>query len=236
MKKITIISWVTFICTACQTTVEKTEIKTVSAMKKVMMGEDLSAHISWDTVPQKNLFAVGPLGRIQGEITIIDGKMYTSQVTKNNTVAIKNDWNIQSPFTVYAYVKEWEQIETQANFSNEEELQSSIEKIAQQLGRDLSNPFVFRIVGIFDTIDYHIISKPINEKEHSHELHNLAKKHFYLQNVAGELLGFYSQNHEGVFTHRGQYIHTHFIDDQKQSMGHLERVKASKKIKILISK
>lgn len=236
MKKISLVLLLALAITACQTTTEKTEIRTVSEMRKVMMGEDLSAHIRWDTLSQKNLFAVCPLGRIQGEVTIIDGEMYTSEVTQNNTIAIKRDWNIQSPFAVYAYVKEWETVEVDAQFANEEELQAYIEKVAQNMGKDLSTPFVFRILGTFDSIDYHIISKPVDEKEHSHALHNQAKKHFSLQNVSGELLGFYSQNHEGVFTHRGYYIHTHFLDNQKLNMGHLEGAKATTKLKIQISK
>lgn len=215
---------------------KSTEIVTVSAMKKVMMGEDLSAHINWDTIPKQNLYAVCPLERIEGEVTIIDGKMFTSKVVENNTIEIKKDWNIQSPFAVYAYVTDWEELETEANFSNDEELQSFIEELAIKSGTDVSKPFVFRIIGSFDAVDYHIISKPRNEKEHNHELHDKAKKHFSLQNVSGELLGFYSKNHEGVFTHRGHYIHTHFIDEAKKNMGHLDKAKTNKKVKVLISK
>lgn len=213
-----------------------TEIKTISAMKKVMMGEDLSAHINWDTIPKQNLYAVCPLERIEGEVTIIDGKMFSSKVVENNVIEIKNDWNIQSPFAVYAYVTDWEELETEANFSNDDELQAFIEELAIKRGRDISKPFVFRIIGIFDTVDYHIISKPKDEIEHNHELHDKAKKHFSLQNVTGELLGFFSKNHEGVFTHRGHYIHTHFIDEAQKNMGHLEKAKTNKKVKVLISK
>lgn len=214
----------------------ETEIKTVSAMKKVMMGEDLSAHILWDTIPKENLYAVCPLGRIQGEVTIIDGKMFTSTVDVNNMIIIENNWNVLSPFAVFAYVNSWHEIEINQPISSEEDLQTVIESAAEKMGIKTTKPFVFKIVGSFDKVDYHIISKPLEEKEHNHDLHDKAKKHFHLNKVEGQLLGFYSKEHEGVFTHRGHYIHTHFIDNAEKNMGHLENVVTSQKLNIYISK
>ncbi len=214
----------------------ETEIKTISAMKKVMMGEDLSAHIDWDSIAKENLFAVCPMGRIQGEVTIVNGKMFTSKVNEKNEIVIENNWNIKSPFAVYAYVKSWHELEMNQGIANEDDLQMVVENAVKKLGLKTDKPFVFRIVGNFDKVDYHIISKPENEKEHNHDLHDKAKKHFSLNNVNGQLMGFYSKKHEGVFTHRGHYIHTHFIDDAETNMGHLEQVSTSKKYKVFISK
>jgi acetolactate decarboxylase len=249
MKKFIFSLFFLIVLSACKTSKESeavseensqlsaTELHTISAMKKVMMGEDLSAHLKWDTLSKEHLYAVCPLGRIEGEVTVINGEMFTSKVVENNQIEIQHNWNIYSPFAVYAYVKEWEEIETNATFSNDDELQNFIEEIAKKTGRDVSKPFVFRITGNFDAIDYHIISKPLSETTHNHELHDQAKKHFSLQNISGQLLGFYSQHHEGVFTHRGHYIHTHFLDDKKTNMGHLENAKINNKtIKIYLSK
>jgi acetolactate decarboxylase len=209
------------------------EVKTISAMKKVMMGEDLSAHVNWDSIPKEDLFAVAPLGRIQGEITVIDGKMYVATVDSLNNITIHSGWNIQSPFAVYTNVPKWVTFEVDILIQSEDELQVLIDKVASENGYDLNTAFPFRVLGTFSKIDYHIISKPSNELEHNHELHKKAKKHFHLENVKGELLGFYSKHHEGVFTHKGHYIHTHFIDDNIENMGHLENVVINQKIKIL---
>ena len=45
-------------------------------------------------------------------------------------------------------------------------------------------------------------------------------QNFDLQNVNGELLGFYSQQHEGVFTHKNKFIHVHFVNEN--NAGHLD--------------
>jgi len=212
------------------------EIKTVSAFKKVMMGEDLSTHIQWDSIDHKNLYAVGPLGRIEGEITILDGKVYSSKVKKNNKIVIDTISKVKSPFAVYAFVAEWNGFELNEKMETLEELQAIIEKIAMANGYDLNKPLAYKLEGSFDKIDFHIISKPKKEKEHNHELHKKAKKHFTVNKTNGTLLGFYSKYHEGIFTHKGQFIHTHFIDDAHKNMGHLDGLIINEKTKIYLSK
>jgi len=210
------------------------DVKTVSEMRKVMMGEDLSTHLLWDSIPHKNLFGISPMGRIEGEITIIDGKFYSSKVNKKGEIVVDTNWKTKAPFAVYTHVGNWKSIEVELVINNENELQEVIEKIAKENGIDSTKAFPFRIIGEFEKVDFHIISKPKKEKEHNHELHDKAKKHFTLTNTSGELLGFYSQNHIGVFTHKGHFIHTHFIDNQKKNMGHIDDIKINQKVTILL--
>lgn len=220
---------------SCKTQKEIT-VGTVSEMRKVMMGEDLSAHLRWDTFVKKNLYALAPLGRIEGEVTILNGSIYTSKVDSNHTITIDKSWNVESPFSVYAYVKEWQSFEIDELIHSEEDLQRMVEKVAKKNGYNLDKAFPYRIFGTFDSIDFHIISKPKYEIEHNHDLHDSAKKRFYFQNIEGELLGFYSKNHVGVFTHRGKFTHTHFIDTNQKLMGHLDNVSIKEKYTVLLPK
>jgi acetolactate decarboxylase len=210
------------------------KVEVVSNMKKVMTGQDLSASVKWDTIPREHLFAVSPLDAVAGEVTIIDGAIYTSTVNKKGKVKLARSWGVKSPFAVYAQVSSWEAFETEVNISNEDELQKTIEYIALKNGYNLNEPIPFKIEGNFDEVLYHIISKPKKEKIHNHELHQKAKKFFTLKNTSGVLIGFYSQNHEGIFTHKGQFVHTHFVDDTKQNMGHLDDIKIYQTIKIFL--
>lgn len=208
------------------------KVQSISEMRKVMVGEDLSAHLLWDTIPHQHLFGISPLGRIEGEITIIDGQIFVAKVDKKGNIVITNNWQEKAPFGVYTHVKAWQSFDFEANVNNEADLQNEVEKIAKAQGYDISQAFPFRIKGTFENVDFHIISKPKKEKTHNHELHDKAKKHFSLQNTQGEILGFYSQHHIGVFTHRGSFVHTHFIDDTHKNMGHIEGVKISQKVSL----
>jgi acetolactate decarboxylase len=108
------------------------DVKTVSEMRKVMMGEDLSTHLLWDSIPHDHLFGISPMGRIEGEITIIDGKFYSSKVNKNGKIVIDTNWKTKAPFAVYAHVENWKSIETELVINNENELQDAIKKNSQR--------------------------------------------------------------------------------------------------------
>jgi acetolactate decarboxylase len=212
------------------------QVHTVSEMRKVMMGQDLSAHLRWDTITRQHLFGISPLGRISGEITILDGQIFVSTVGENGQVQVHNHWEVEAPFGVYSHVPAWEPFDFEAKTITEGELQAALEARMQEAGIDLSKPIPFRLQGTFERIDYHIISKPADEAGHSHELNDKAKKFFSLKNTRGELLGFYSQHHEGVFTHRGSFVHLHFLDEKQQHTGHLENAVIGQKLTLLFPK
>ena len=70
--------------------------------------------------------------------------------------------------------------------------------------------------------DYHIIMRDKTEKQHSHAAHDRAKRRFTLEQAAGDIVGFFSRNHQGVFTHKGQFIHPHFLAADRSTTGHLD--------------
>ncbi|TVQ75863.1 MAG: hypothetical protein EA358_10805 [Flavobacteriales bacterium] len=235
MRSLGILAAISLLLSSCSKSINSTEVYPVSAMKKVMMGEDLSQNIKWDTLNKDFLFAVAPLGRIEGEVTIIDGEMFVSSVGEDQAVIINNSWDITSPFAVYTFVENWTTYKHNLSISSEDELQEQIELIAEAHGYDLDNDaFAFRLKGHFNQLDYHIISKPKDEQEHNHELHKKAKKHYYLTDVDGELIGFYSRNHEGIFTHKGSYVHVHFVSSNKDHAGHIENLEINAKVEILL--
>jgi acetolactate decarboxylase len=209
-------------------------VQTVSAMKPVMMGQDLSNHLYWDTLNKENLYAIAPLGRIEGEVTVLNGEFYVSSVNAQGQEEVTNSSEIHSPFAVFAYVCNWKAVEWKGTITSEEHLQQVIEQEARENGIDTERAFPFRVLTGFKQMNYHIISKPADEETHNHELHNKAKKHFDARKIQGELLGFFSKHHEGVFTHRGHWIHTHFVSESKQQTGHVEGFRTKGKVIILL--
>ena len=203
-------------------------------MKPVMMGQDLSNHLYWDTLQKEQLYAIAPLGRIEGEVTVMSGEFFVSQVNANGLEEVSSSSSIHSPFAVYAYVRNWKAIEWKGTITSEEQLQQVIEQVAKEHGLDTEEAFPFRVIAEFKQINYHIISKPADEETHNHELHNKAKKQFVTKDVRGELLGFFSKHHEGVFTHRRHWIHTHFVAENKQQTGHVESFRTKWKVVIFL--
>ncbi|MEX2380333.1 MAG: acetolactate decarboxylase [Vicingaceae bacterium] len=200
-------------------------VKVAGEMKQVMMGKDWSDHIAWDSIAQENLYALAPLSGLKGEVTIIDGKLYSSRLNEKEKVEVEiNKTDLSSPFAVYAHILVWVTTIINTPISNQEELFAQLKKLSIEKGLKLSTAFPIRLIGSFDKIDYHIINA--KEKEgairHGHEAHKKMQSHFSLQKVEGEILAFYSQKHQGIFTHKGSFFHLHFIDNEEQNMGHVD--------------
>ncbi|MAC95469.1 MAG: hypothetical protein CMC96_08200 [Flavobacteriales bacterium] len=231
MKKITFL----LLTSILSTSIFSQSVKVVGEMKKVMMGIDWSDHISWDTLNTHNLFALAPISGLKGEVTIINGTVYQSTVKATGDIELsKNQTGIQSPFAVYAHIEKWDTIEVKQAISSNQELYQLLEKESKI---DLESAFPIRLIGEFESVDFHIINANEKSKEnHSHAAHKEIQEHFSVKNSNGEILGFYSKNHQGIFTHKGSYFHLHFVDSEEFNMGHVEGFSTKKNVQLLLPK
>lgn len=209
-------------------------VKTSGAARNVMMGIDLSSTIWLDSLlTSPHLIALGPIEDLQGEITALNGEVWTSTVQKEK-ILVEQRSDVRAPFLVYAHVPEWKSYTASAQLQNLSDLESFIDSLGRAHGFDKDDAFALRIIAHWQQVDYHIIMRDVNEKEHSHEAHNKAKRKYTLNDSRGELVGFFSRQHEGVFTHRGQYIHVHFLPEDRQTSGHLDGVKHTGNVEVLL--
>ncbi|MCC5946063.1 MAG: acetolactate decarboxylase [Bernardetiaceae bacterium] len=204
------------------------KVYTAGEAKKVMKGIDLSMHLDWDSLPKNNLYGLAPKGRLEGELLFINGTTYHSFIDSKGNLKLDTSSNqsLQSPFAVYTYVESWEPFFLTEDINNEHDLQQVILHTLKVAGYDLALPIPFRIECELDYVKYHVINKPKSEKIHNHELHKKAKTMFEEENQKGQILGFFSMHHEGVFTHKGHYMHMHYLSGDK--MGHLDELKIKK--------
>ncbi|MES2520526.1 MAG: acetolactate decarboxylase [Bacteroidota bacterium] len=201
-------------------------VKNVGSM--VNMGkENFASHIQLDTIQvKKNLFGMGPLGKMQGEITIFDGKPLGVSVDEHGEGIVSTSWKVASPFFVYANVEKWQSFPFEGNFKSLENLQKYVAEVAQKNGFDLNKPFPFRIAGTFDKITTHIVM-PRSEDIKGFQAGKKQADYDLIKPI-GELLGFYSQNHQGTYTPNNSLIHVHFISNDQTVMGHLDKIDLAK--------
>ena len=77
------------------------------AIKNLKVGQ-LYGNINLDTIGNKiNLYGLGPVEYLAGEILIIDGKSYKSTVVTDTTMKVEETYNIKAPFFGYANVAKW---------------------------------------------------------------------------------------------------------------------------------
>jgi len=215
-----------FVCTACSSPREShvrdgAVVKVAGEMRSVMQRGDLSATINLDTVEDRqHLYGIGPLDSLTGEITILDGVAYYSIIV-NDKQALGQSFTIKAPFFVYANVPTWDEIQIPDSVTTEIHLDEFITAVSEQR----QEPFVFTITATIDTADIHIVSLPTGTVINSPADTHIGQKNLTLINSSVDLVGFFSRNHKGVFTHHDSNIHLHLITADRTSMGHVDRLR-----------
>ncbi|MDZ7879793.1 MAG: acetolactate decarboxylase [Saprospiraceae bacterium] len=202
-------------------------VKTVGSMQD--MGKDnFAPHIQLDTIAEKaHLFAMGPYGKMQGEITVFDGKPFFATAYEAKQAVVSQKWQMGSPFFVSANVENWQVFDISTPIKDMVSLQKTVADIAQKNGYDVKTAFPFRIKGNFDTMTTHIVTPRSAEVQGFRA--NVKQEDFTKNNQSGELLGFYSENHQGIFTGKNSFIHVHYLSDDLTMMAHLDKISVAQK-------
>jgi acetolactate decarboxylase len=184
------------------------------------------AKIHIDSINKVHLYALGPVAHLQGELFAWDGKVFVASLSKEQKrpFVFKNPEAVSAIFLVYTYVSKWDTVKLNLKAMSLNELEKEIEFYAHLHGLDTSKPFPFLILGAFSKAKGHIIfaDTPTSQiKPGSLESY----KHFYdFNSQKAQLLGFFSNHHQGVFTHHGSKLHIHYRMFNKYEAGHLDEI------------
>ncbi len=199
-------------------------VKTEGAMKD--MGTSYDLKIWLDTLTDKShLYGMGPYDKMRGEITIVDGKPFFASAFKEGKATVSQSWEIGSPFFVYSNVEEWEIFDLSGSVKSVQEIQDKVAAIAHSKGYNLNEAFAFKIKGQMDKVTCHIVTPRSPDVVGYRE--NVNSQKFTFNKVQGEIIGFYSESHQGIFTGSKSYIHVHFLKDDQTFMGHLDEITSS---------
>lgn len=168
----------------------------------------------------KQLIGLGPLGRMEGEITIVDGMIYGGKSLVSGETIIAKDFHVQAPFLVYCDVDQWQNVRLSGSAESLSELEKKIMEAAISSGINLEEPFFFRIEGTFDQMVTHIVTPRSPEIEGYIAGQN--QKNFDHLKESGELIGVYSKVGQRIYTHHNSYMHVHFLNSKKDFTGHLD--------------
>lgn len=196
--------------------------------------ENFAPHIRLDTIShKKHLFGIGPYGRMQGEISVWDGVPNFSTVNADGEGVVSKNWKIEAPFFVYANVSKWKNYKVNLNCQNLDELQKAIESIAKEKGSKTDAPLAIKIKGKFDHLTTHIVM-PRSMDIPGFQA-NKKQADYDFEQIEGEILVFYSQKHQGIYTHKDSFIHAHFLSKDKKIMGHIDKIKSNGKVEMSFS-
>lgn len=196
-------------------------VQIIGEMKNVMWKGELQGNIHLDTISNKtNLFGLGPVEYLRGEILIIDGRSYKSTVLSDSTMWVEETFDIKAPFLGYTNIDQW----------SEQQLPDSIQTISQleiyldEITQNAQRPFMFKLTGTVEKADIHIVNLPEGSKVSSPDEAHVGQVNYHLKNEEVNIVGFFSTEHQTIFTHHDTFLHMHLITTDKQKMGHLDEV------------
>ncbi|NJN42788.1 MAG: hypothetical protein HC811_11710 [Flammeovirgaceae bacterium] len=133
---------------------------------------------------------------------------------------------------MYANVKDWTRKELVRDFTMDE-LGTLLHQLAAKYA--LQEPVPFIIKGQANELKWHIVNGQGSGPQ-SHREHIAGGFQSTLKNNEVDVLGFYSESHEGVFTHINQNIHAHFKTANETAAGHVDDLIIKKGSSLFIPK
>lgn len=191
----------------------------IGEMRNVMWKGELAGIINLDTISDKsNLYGLGPVEYLSGEILIIDGKAYKSTVISDTEMLVEESYKTKAPFFGYVNISSWQEQELPHDIKTVEQLEQYLDKITESSPR----PFFFKLSGTVETAVIHIVNLPKGSKVSSPDEAHQGMIHYNLINQNADIIGFFSTEHKAIFTHHDTYLHMHLITKDRKQMGHLD--------------
>ena len=206
---------------AMEETATYPEVIIVGAMKNVMWKGELAGRIDLDTIADtKGLYGLGPQSFLTGELLLKDGVSYLSKVSSDSTMSVEKTYQVSAPFFVYAKVNEWQELKLPAEIHTIPELEAFIDQQTTEARR----PFAFKLRGKVAEAVIHVQNLPAGSTVTSPEEAHQGQTTYRLQDEQAEIIGFFSTQHKGIFTHHDSFLHMHLLTQDETMMGHLDEV------------
>jgi acetolactate decarboxylase len=179
-----------------------------------------------------HLYAIGPVEGLDGEITVFNSKPYVSKI-RGEDYEVAHSFDCGAFFLSWTTQKEWQEIKIPEQIQSYIDLQAFVKNQAALLGIDVTKPFPFLLSGTPKELKWHINIDRTNGQFITKELFSKSKQFFVSKSEPIDVLGFYSENHAGLFIN--QYspaikpdsgiknnIHIHFISNVSKATGHID--------------
>ena len=196
------------------------EVKWVGASRDVVRG-DLTPKISLESLMHlRNLYAIGPPEALRGEITIVDSRPFVSTV-EGGRIVTDHSFRHRALFLVWAEVPTWREIAVPRTVMTYGDVETFVAGAARDTGLDITRPLPFLLRGQVARLSFHIFNKR-DDAPHSPDAHERIKVKFTVEDLAAEMLGFWSDKHVGIFIPSGRSAHIHFRTADSTVTGHVD--------------
>ena len=198
------------------------KIHFIGGMREVIMSGKRDAVLDLRTLKGKpHLYGLGPIEGLTGEVTIVDSRSMLAHVGTDHQVHVTESYAVGVPFFIWTEVPTWQTFEIPATVVTFSELEKFVGEAAIKVSLG-GKAFPFMVTGQPKVIHYHVVdAKP--DTPPGMDAHKAIQIPFELQQTQATLIGFWSTQHQGVFTPMGSNMHVHFQANNSAS-GHVQDV------------
>jgi len=192
-----------------------------SIREAIMMGKR-DAVLDLRTLKGKpHLWGLGALGGLTGEVTIADGLSLLARVGSDRSIQVTEGYDGDATICVWAEVPSWQTTPVPPDIRTYSEFEIFVGDAGKKAA--LSQAFPFVVTGRPKQIDFHVIDAKPNTLP-GMAAHQAIQIPFEAHQSGATLVGFWSSQHEGIFTPKGSKMHVHFQSKNHNASGHVQGV------------
>ena len=182
-----------------------------------VMHGDLSSHFNLQKLKDKqNIYGLGAVEGLKGEITVINSKPYITYV-QGSQVIMDSTFDHNAALFFYSKVEDWVSDTVRSNIDF-----SGLGKIISEHPGHTGDILPIVILADVQSLNWHVVDWPEGDTVHTHQKHKKSGLHGTIENQKVTMVGFYSTQQQGILTHMNSNLHLHFISNDKKLAGHVD--------------
>lgn len=177
---------------------------------------------------------LGVAAELDGEITIVDGRVLIDRTRNGKIVRDLEPPKTQAALLAVADVSKWHEFKLQKDVPNDK-LDATIDDFLKSLKLNRDARYPIKIIGKFAKLTAHVIDgSRVPRGDSTHEIHMNSGLKIENTVESGTVVGFFSKNDAGVLTHHSTWTHLHIDCTGKEFAGHIDSVQVMKGSKVFI--
>jgi acetolactate decarboxylase len=203
------------------------KVEVHGALRAMFHEGQTGAMVSLESLPPNpDLYALGALANLSGEVTVIGGRAYLAYPEEADAMRTETTLRTDAAATllVASEVPAWNGVVIDRGIRFED-FDDEIARLAAAAGMSPGDRFPFLIEGAFEDLQWHVLDgRRLSGGGSSHQDHLAAAAKARRDGATATLVGFYSASDQGVFTHMGSKTHMHCVLEDPLSSGHVDHV------------
>ncbi len=200
------------------------EVQVWGALRAVMHEGKVEGTVMLQSiVPGPHAYAVGALAGLRGEVTVLDDEIIVTLGGEGATVRTLGEVppGEMATLLVRAVVPRW-MGHTVAHSIETNRIDEELETIVKTAGLDPATRIPVVIEATARNLEWHVLTGRAVGGNGAHGAHHGPRTTGKLADAKVTLVGFFSRNDAGVFTHMGEHSHFHVVTSGERMTGHVD--------------